>query len=212
MRTGAAQMAVDELLFHSAGTTPVLRVYRWPARSASFGYASRWDNVCPTLPEGTVEAVRRWTGGGTVPHGDDLTYTLVLPEGAVAGLGGRSLGVYARAHQAMVDALLEAGVAARLADDGTGLPGLPCFVQPARHDVMVGARKLAGAGQRRTRAGILHQGSLRDEAAFVEVVLAMAARLGDCLVPLPPASIPDDGAVYRLAAERYANPAWTRMR
>ncbi len=212
MRAGAAQMAVDELLFHSVGDTPVLRVYRWPPRSASFGYASRWDTVCPNFPEGTTEAVRRWTGGGAVRHGDDLTYTLVLPQGAVAGLGGRSLGVYARAHLALADALVEAGVAARLATDGTGLPGLPCFVQPARHDVLVGTRKLAGAGQRRTRSGILHQGSLRGEAAFIEVVLGMAARLGECLVPFPATAIPDAEAISRLAAERYANPAWTRMR
>jgi len=212
VRAGAAQMAVDELLFREAGGIPLLRVYRWPAHSASFGYSSRWDMVRPMLPEDTVEVVRRWTGGGIVRHGDDLTYTLVLPEGAVAGLGGGSLGVYARAHEAMVESLREAGVAARLADDGTGLPGLPCFVRPARHDVMVGARKLAGAGQRRTHGGILHQGSLRDEAAFVEIVLGMAARLADRLVPFPPASIPDNDTLSRLAAERYANPAWTQMR
>ena len=203
-------MAADELVFHSGLDVPVLRLYRWPANTVSFGYSARWDMIRPTLAPDLSEIVRRWTGGGVVPHGDDLTYTLFLPP--ADGLWGRSLEVYLQAHSALAEALGDAGVEAWLAHEGAGPPGSPCFVRPARHDVMVGPRKVAGAGQRRTRQGILHQGSLRDEAAFVEIVLEMAARLAHRLVPFPQASIPTEEAVAALARRRYANPAWTTDR
>ena len=203
-------MAVDELIFRSGLDAPVLRLYRWPPDTASFGYSARWDMVRPTLAPDLSEIVRRWTGGGVVPHGDDLTYTLFLPPSA--GHWGRSLEVYLQVHSALAAALGEAGAEAYLAGEGIGPPGSPCFVRPARHDVMVGPRKVAGAGQRRTVQGILHQGSLRDEAAFVEIVLDMAARLADRLVPFPAASIPPETDIALLAQRRYANPAWTSRR
>ena len=209
-RPGSAQMAVDELLFLSRPRLPVLRLYRWPPNTTSFGYSASWDTVRPALAPDLDEIIRRWTGGGIVPHGDDLTYTLVLPPGD--GPWGRSLDVYLRTHSAVVAALAEAGTMACLAREGAGPPGSPCFVRPARHDVMVGPRKVAGAGQRRTRHGILHQGSLRDEAAFVEIVLDMAARLADRLVPFPSSAIPDESTIQALARRRYAHPAWTSSR
>ena len=36
-----------------------------------------------------------------------------------------------------------------------------CFVEPAKYDVILEGQKIAGAGQRRTRSGLLHQGTLQ---------------------------------------------------
>ena len=35
-----------------------------------------------------------------------------------------------------------------------------CYAKPTKYDVMLGGRKIAGAAQRRTKAGLLHQGSI----------------------------------------------------
>src|SRR5213078_4671110 len=39
--------------------------------------------------------------------------------------------------------------------------GYSCFANPVRADVMIDGRKIAGAAQRRTRRGLLQQGSIQ---------------------------------------------------
>jgi lipoyl(octanoyl) transferase len=215
-RSGAESMAVDQWLFENAGTEPWLRLYRWPPDSASFGYAARLAQVRAALgaPQ-PVEWVRRWTGGGIVRHGDDLTYTLVLPFAdllAVPAPWRRSAGVYTLVHGALARLLAGDGVATRLAETGLGLPGGACFRQPARDDLLAGSRKIAGAGQRRSARGILHQGSLRDEAAHPAQALALGNLLAAATRPPHPAELPAASAIARLANTRYANPQWTGLR
>ena len=75
-RTAALNMAIDELLLQSA-QVPILRFYRWTEPSVSFGYFGRFEEAQAFAQERAL--VRRWTGGGIVPHGgDDLTYSLVI--------------------------------------------------------------------------------------------------------------------------------------
>ena len=78
----AMNMAVDEamLLSQKEQPNPTLRFYTWSSPAFSFGYfqdiASEVDvEMCRA--DG-IELVKRMTGGGTVVHGWDLTYTLIL--------------------------------------------------------------------------------------------------------------------------------------
>ena len=61
---------------------PLLRVYRWERPAVSFGYFERWEPVREKYPE--REAVRRWTGGGVVLHGEDFTYSMLIPRASPA--------------------------------------------------------------------------------------------------------------------------------
>src|SRR4051812_17684515 len=72
----ALNMALDEALLRGAGT-PLLRVYRWASAAVSFGYFGKYSAVAARWPG--RDLVRRWTGGGEVPHGSDCTYTLIVP-------------------------------------------------------------------------------------------------------------------------------------
>src|SRR3954462_12222332 len=75
-RPAALNMAIDEALLNCA-PLPALRYYRWQRPAVSFGYFGSYAEV--KNQSGDREIVRRWTGGGTVPHGDDLTYSIILP-------------------------------------------------------------------------------------------------------------------------------------
>ncbi|MFN2475807.1 MAG: octanoyltransferase, partial [Chthoniobacterales bacterium] len=77
-RSAAMNMAVDEALLEFA-REPSLRFYGWRQASLSFGYFGSFKSVAGHQPH--REIVRRWTGGGTVFHGGDLTYSLILPAG-----------------------------------------------------------------------------------------------------------------------------------
>ncbi len=162
-------MAIDEELLESA-EFPSIRFYQWQSPALSFGYFGRFADVADCAVE--RDLVRRWTGGGIVFHGEDLTYSIVIPANDPV-FAESSMSIYEKIHRALRDALalngarveLEAiGRAAALRRPRTAQRAVPtniCFANPVRADVMIDGRKIAGAAQRRTRRGLLHQGSIQ---------------------------------------------------
>lgn len=173
-RDGPENMAIDEWLLRTAAA-PVLRSYRWQAGWGSFGYFVKPEEARAADPG--RRWVRRWTGGGMVDHGHDWTYTLAVPRGErlVEEKGAES---YRTIHEALAEALGNVGVAVKLAAGGEAARGGECFVKPVVFDLVdETGRKLAGAGQRRTREGLLHQGSV----ALKEIRAGMAEAFAEAL-------------------------------
>lgn len=156
-KAAALNMAVDEALL-SAATAPILRFYRWRDPSLSFGYFGRYKEAA--AHSAGREIVRRWTGGGIVPHGEDLTYSVIVPRTHPFFLQS-SLEIYAAIHEAIRQALQTNRIAATLANRAAPKLSENCFANPVRADVLSGDRKIAGAAHRRSRAGLLHQGSIQ---------------------------------------------------
>lgn len=147
-------MAVDESLLRHV-ETPVLRLYGWGQACVSIGYFQK----ASVVPAGTP-FVRRYTGGGLVEHGQDLTYTLVLPADHPLTLAG-TLPSYRAIHEAVASALQTSGIVCHLATTQPKKDHASCFLKPVPADVLDSQdRKLAGAAQRRSRQGCLHQGSI----------------------------------------------------
>jgi lipoate-protein ligase A len=166
--SAAMNMAIDEALLKLAAV-PSIRFYRWRAPALSLGYFVKFADVA--IYNGERDLVRRWTGGGIVFHGEDLTYAIVIPA-SNAAYGETSFAIYKRIHDALCEALNETGMSAEL----VGTPRCPesfretaqravptdiCFANPVRADVVLDGRKIAGAAQRRTRQGLLQQGSIQ---------------------------------------------------
>jgi lipoyl(octanoyl) transferase len=163
-RSAAMNMAMDEALLQAA-TVPSIRFYRWQSPALSFGYFGKFANVASYKRE--RDLVRRWTGGGVVFHGDDLTYAIAIPH-SDAVFSESSSSIYAAIHAALRNALVANGELAELtAADGVVdaaaaiVDGESCFANPVPADVLLNGRKIAGAAQRRTRRGLLQQGSIQ---------------------------------------------------
>lgn len=156
-KPAALNMAVDEALFAEA-RTPILRFYRWQTRSLSFGYFGRYTDAL--VQSDHRDLVRRWTGGGIVLHGDDLTYSVIVPR-PHPFFSRSSREIYSALHEAIRLALQASQIEATLARQSAPKISEDCFANPVRADVLSGDRKIAGAAQRRTRAGLLHQGSIQ---------------------------------------------------
>ncbi len=201
----ATNMAIDEALLEQA-TLPTLRFYGWLGPSLSFGYFGKYSEVAAERER--RDLVRRWTGGGSVWHGEDLTYSLMTPATeAAAPLGPAA--IYAALHAAIRDALRAAGQGAELAASAAPKISDACFANPVRDDVILLGRKIAGAAQRRTRGGFLHQGSIQlpglDESFRERFAAALAPELRREEIPPP---VLEGAAV--LAAEKYATEEWLR--
>ena len=152
--SAAANMAIDESLLRHA-QTPVLRIYGWEGTCVSIGYFQK-----ASLVAAGTSFVRRYTGGGLVEHGKDLTYTLVLPADHPLTAAG-TLPSYRAIHQGVASALRAAEFDCQLATAQPKQDHASCFLKPVPADVLDSkGAKLAGAAQRRTRQGCLHQGSI----------------------------------------------------
>ena len=167
--SAAMNMAIDEALLEQAAV-PSIRFYVWHSPALSFGYFGKFADVASYAGERNL--VRRWTGGGIVLHGEDLTYSIVIPV-SHAAFGESSISIYENVHHALCNALNASGERAVVAGGvdrgpvGSATRGAVtageynCFANPVRADVMLNGRKVAGAAQRRTRCGLLQQGSIQ---------------------------------------------------
>lgn len=203
-RDGPENMAVDEWLAETCDQ-PVLRVYRWQPEWGSFGYFVKTLD----LPTAEVRWVRRWTGGGIVDHRSDRTYTLFVPRGfgLAEARGGES---YRIIHGALVGAFRDAGVDAALSGEMPAAAGGECFRQPVEHDVLdAEGRKIAGAGQRRSLRGLLHQGSVATKDRILPAE-GLAKRLAHDVVPRD--FLPDPLDLCERVARRYGAETWLTRR
>ncbi len=205
-RDGAMNMAIDEALLLSI-LTPTLRLYRWKARTVSFGYFGHVADA-EEFAAGR-ELVRRWTGGGMVPHGEDLTYSIMIPASCRAFAQGSRV-LYESIHAALSSSLNQHGLASALTPSESQKVSEACFANPVTSDVMLGGVKIAGAAHRRTKTGLLHQGSvqIRLEALFGE---SFACALG-ATQETTQLAVKTEAAAQEIARQKYATEAWNYRR
>lgn len=209
------------------------RAYGWHRPAFSFGYSQKIAWVRAQLPAEAeqgraVELVRRPTGGGLVDHREDWTFALVIPRGHDLE-SARAVESYRAVHAALAEALRECGQAAVLKErcepeacDGEKQKGpAVCFTRPELYDVVhpESGAKIAGAAQKRTKEGLLFQGSVWRPAApavadWEGLQAAFVARLAEVLraeaveTPWPDfAEVELDGLV-----EQYGALEWTEAR
>jgi lipoyl(octanoyl) transferase len=204
-RAAALNMAIDEALLEVA-TEPTIRFYRWNHPALSFGYFGRFADV----ENERRDLVRRWTGGGIVFHGADLTYSIVIPANAPA-FSESTMSIYEQTHAAIQAALVAAGKKAELAEKAAPKISESCFENPVRADVLANGRKIAGAAQRRTRRGLLQQGSIQDVDLPPDFQKKFASELSkNCREQTISPSILE--RANEIAGQKYAALAWLRRR
>jgi len=208
-RSAAANMALDEALFLWSCATglAVARFYHWDHAAVTVGYFNQ---------EGADghHAVRRFTGGGLVEHGEDLTFLLTFPAGSAMALApGKER--YRHLHTSLAEALASTGFPLRLAAEQESTSGGPCFAHPVPWDLLTpeGLKKIGGGAQRRSRGAVIHQGSIRLPEALRN---PMADWIGGFLSKIAgriDAFGPDEREIcykesLRLATDRYASSGW----
>ena len=156
----AFNMALDEALLEFAGELGVLvlRLYSWTQPSASFGYFQHYAEVEKLILLRPL--VRRPTGGGIVPHDGDWTYSLVFPP-QHEWYHLRAVESYRRLHEWIQASFARMMVETELAPAARKTEAGQCFIGYEKLDLLWRGQKIAGAAQRRTRQGLLIQGSVQ---------------------------------------------------
>ena len=203
-RSAALNMAIDEVLLESA-TAPTIRFYRWDHSALSFGYFGNFADVAEYQYDRDI--ARRWTGGGIVFHGEDLTYSIVIPASDTA-FAESSMSIYEKTHSAIKAAL---GAKAELASIAAPKISESCFANPVRADVLWNGQKIAGAAQRKTRRGLLQQGSIQGIEFAADFDKSFTAELSDrCEEERLNGRILERAQV--IAGQKYGTSPWLRRR
>jgi len=168
--TAATNMAIDASLLHSVPEeSAIFRHYGWSEPVITFGYTQRFEDVKTIVPN-DIHLCRRITGGGIVDHRNDWTYALILHTTLkLAHIPANEL--YAIIHRSIQQALITQAIETQLAPCPRvcGEPPVKpsakepsqCFLLPAANDVIhPDGQKIAGAAMKRTRQGLLVQGSI----------------------------------------------------
>jgi len=244
--SAAENMATDFLLlqrYPSAHTAVRLRHYTWQIPSITFGFSQKYalvrDQLAALNPtEERLDLTRRATGGGLVDHRNDWTYALVIPRGHGLETHPASQS-YRLVHEALAAALTRQSVPAALklpsdtcatAKTAAAKPKLAaqCFQRAECFDVIrtepdtpsQAETKIAGAAQKRTKHGLLFQGSVSRAAAggdatdWEQFYADFAEELAHLLdAEIEPTGWPDFAeAELEGLIEQYASPEWLEYR
>ncbi|MCF3651380.1 lipoate--protein ligase family protein [Synoicihabitans lomoniglobus] len=227
--SAATNMATDFLMLQHYPTPAHARFrsYGWQRPAFTFGYSQKiaWVREQIGHDGADAELCRRPTGGGIVDHRNDWTYALVIPPGHPL-FADRAVASYEAVHRVLATTLQGLGTDARLKEscdpDPACAPVGPgvCFDRAERFDVVhaTTGRKIAGAAQKRSKRGLLFQGSLSraelgrpDDDALAEAFpRALASMLG---LEVTHPGWPElwDDSIDALA-ENYASPEWNERR
>lgn len=177
---GATNMGVDEALANLCRDRAILRFYAWEAPTLSIGYFQRTEEINrEACQQAALCLVRRPTGGRAVLHQQDLTYSLILPLRSP----WTQLSIaesYRRINMCFRRGLETLGLAASVGVAPSHTAGALspfCFSTVARHEVLVGGKKVVGSAQRRFAGGLLQQGSILLE--FDPSAILVLLRPGD---------------------------------
>lgn len=169
----ATNMAIDASLLYSVPKkSAVFRHYDWTEPTITFGYTQRINKIRTIAPD-NLRLCRRITGGGIVDHRNDWTYALILHfHLEAAKIPATKL--YETIHHCIQQALAAQSIETQLAPCPRACGQTPtkpsagpsqCFVLPAANDVLrPDGKKIAGAAMKRTRQGLLIQGSINRSA------------------------------------------------
>lgn len=176
-------MQKDQDLLQSLGVEkdPILHLYRWKGLSATYGHfldPSRFFSM-EAVKKKELRLAKRPTGGGIIFHIWDLAFSALIPS-THPFFSQNTLDNYATINKrvlAAIEEFLQKKGLELTAEDGVVLgEGCAnfCMAKPTKYDVMLKGKKVAGAAQRKTKEGLLHQGSislLMPSKEFLEEVL-----------------------------------------
>ncbi len=213
----ADNMAWDEALLLAVARLerPVLRCYGWTGPAATFGYFQRYADVASWTSLRPL--IRRPTGGGLVPHDADWTYSLVFPA-THPWHALKATQSYRRVHEWLAAAFATFGEVTSLAECCVEEAPGQCFAGAEKNDLLWRGAKIAGAAQRRTRAGLLIQGSVQPPpVSFIRTAWQKAmcdaahAQWGACWEEIK-LDAPLNEQAFELARLKYSQPGYNQKR
>lgn len=154
--------AIDEALFKNfkIDSLPILRLYSWQ-NSISFGVGQNPDDYINLQKEYDFNFSKRITGGGVLFHGQDISYSVVIPANFIENRSVKE--TYELICTFLLDFYKNLGLKASFAKDikEIVLSKNPfCQVGFEAYDIIINGVKIGGNAQKRSKNVIFQHGSI----------------------------------------------------
>jgi len=156
-------MAIDEAILliceENESFTPTLRIYCWEKPTVTIGINQDYREInYKFCEEVNIPIIRRITGGKSIYHENDLTFSIAIKKIALPlGL----LQSYKILNSGFIFAFKFLGIDAEWTCEKKFLKKSSfCFATSIKYEIAVGGKKILGAAQRRLKDSVLEQGSV----------------------------------------------------
>lgn len=164
---GSMNMARDEALLYGVsekGAPPALRFYSWSRPTLSLGRNQKISGInLDALAKNGIDLVRRPTGGSSVLHEFEITYsaTFGIPKGSGSGIVASCRMI----HESILEALKAMGIETEMAPQAPSCRKSPdepvCFASPSDTELTTsGGTKVIGSAQMRRLGYLMQHGSI----------------------------------------------------
>jgi lipoate-protein ligase A len=150
-------MAIDEVLISS--NVPVLRFYQWKPNAVSIG---RFQNINDIdmgyCDKNKIDVVRRITGGKTVLHEHELTYSFIVDKNKMPRSIVESYNIISNA---LIRGLQVLGLSPEMNKVKVVNKDNPvCFQETSFNEIVINQKKVVGSAQVRVKGKLLQHGSI----------------------------------------------------
>ena len=165
-------MALDEVLLKQE--KPVLRLYQWDPPGLSVGRFQLLDDIDTGFcKKNGIDIVRRLTGGKTVLHDIELTYSFIIDEDSMPESVIES---YELISNALILGLKKINIEAHMNKSPAKRKSAICFTDPSYNEILVNNRKIIGSAQARLKGKILQHGAILMEINYEKLVNCFMVR------------------------------------
>ncbi len=206
-RNAAMNMALDDLIFLNLKSGAVLRTYLWDGPYTTIGYFQKSSEIK------TKDFVRRFTGGLTVNHQNDISYSFIASSDFWPYVYDQTL-TYKHLHLSIKKALAYVGIKCRLLDTKQSGANNICVQTLYENDLLYKGRKIVGSCMRRRGNKLFVQGSLHmqiednEKEKFYRSLSENMAGIMKCEPQVFAFSDTDIEEAENIAKEKYLNKEW----
>jgi lipoate-protein ligase A len=173
--SGEMNMNIDHSIathFSEIGT-PILRFFGWTPHALSIGFHQKISEFnFDQIKDEAVDIIRRPTGGRAIYHGNELTYSVIIPKVYM-----KKSELYRRIHKAFIEGFRELGLEIDLNKSQANLghfyktkESISCFAASAKYEATNNGKKFIGSAQRVYDDAILQHGSIMLSDDFFKVL------------------------------------------
>jgi lipoate-protein ligase A len=162
-------MSIDKELFKefTSSQKPVFRVYAWE-ESFTYGVSQKIDTLTnfDDLQSYGDNHAQRMTGGGILFHGNDISYSLIIPTAYVTQLSVKES--YELICSFLMNFYKSLGLSPSYAKDISSIElskSAYCQQGYEPYDILIDGKKIGGNAQRRTKEAIFQHGSVSIESS-----------------------------------------------
>jgi len=140
---------------------PTLRFYQWDKPYLSIGYFQKIPlELIEKCQSKNIQIVKRPTGGKSVLHFNELTYSIVAPYHFFYPVKN-ILGIYNKIAEIFLMSFHNMGIKADLASsNNVNKSTIFCFENPSYYEIVYKGKKMMGSAQRYHKNILLQHGSL----------------------------------------------------